>query len=147
MFEIPHQIQTSFSPVSSINSSQTDIALPVKTCKRNFVTFFVYFGNSSFDYLWNFFVTANREAILVVTLRVWRRSLGGTGSDWGNSTGYIHWYTHTHTLDSTLEWAPNLGSPVNTISYHSNLFPPKVTFWTLLSFEELQIEPEETHLL
>ena len=58
MFEIPHQIQKSFSPVSSINSSQTDIALPVKTCKRNFVTFFVYFGNSSFDYLWNFFVNS-----------------------------------------------------------------------------------------
>ena len=51
VFEIPHQIQKSFSPVSSINSSQTDIAFPVKTSKPNFVTFFVYFGNSSFDYL------------------------------------------------------------------------------------------------
>ena len=81
MFEIPHQIQKSFSPVSSINSSQTDIAFPVKTSEPNFVTFFVHFGNSSFDYLQNFFVTANREAILVVTLRVWRRSLGGTGGD------------------------------------------------------------------
>ena len=49
--EIPHQIQKSFSPVSSINSSQTDIALPAKTSKPNFVSFFVYFGNSSFDYL------------------------------------------------------------------------------------------------
>ena len=38
MFEIPRQIQKSFSPVSSINSSQTDIALPVKTSKPNFVT-------------------------------------------------------------------------------------------------------------
>ena len=51
MIEIPHQIQKSFSPVSSINSSQTDIALPVKTSELNFVIFFVYFGNSSFDYL------------------------------------------------------------------------------------------------
>ena len=51
MIEIPHQIQKSFSPVSSINSSQTDIALPAKTSKPNFVAFFVYFGNSSFDYL------------------------------------------------------------------------------------------------
>ena len=51
VLEIPHQIQKSFSPVSLINSSQTDVALPVKTSKPNFVTFFVYFGNSSFDYL------------------------------------------------------------------------------------------------
>ena len=51
MIEIPHQIQKSFSPVSSINSSQTDIALPAKTSKPNFVTFFVYFGDSSFGYL------------------------------------------------------------------------------------------------
>ena len=43
--------QATFSPVSSINSSQTDQALPVKTSKPNFVTFFVYFGNSLFDYL------------------------------------------------------------------------------------------------
>ena len=50
MVEIPHQIQKSFSPVPSINSSQTGIALPVKTSKPNFVTFFVYFGNSAFDY-------------------------------------------------------------------------------------------------
>jgi len=97
MFEIPHQMQKSFSPVSSINSSKTDIALPAKTSKPNFVTVFVYFGNSSFDYLWNFFVTANREAILVVTLRVWRRSFGGTGRDWVNSAGYIHWYIHIRT--------------------------------------------------
>ena len=37
-----------FSPVLSINSSQKDEALPVKTSKPNFVTF-VYFGNSLFD--------------------------------------------------------------------------------------------------
>ena len=48
--------QKTFSPVSSINSSQTVKALPVTTSKPNFVTFFVYFGNSLFDYLWNFFV-------------------------------------------------------------------------------------------
>ena len=46
MLEIPHQIQKSFSPVSLINSSQTDVALRVKTSKSNFVSFFVYFGNS-----------------------------------------------------------------------------------------------------
>ena len=52
MFEFLHQIQKTFSPVSSINSSQTDISqLPVKTSKPNFVTFFVYFGNSLFEYL------------------------------------------------------------------------------------------------
>ena len=39
-----------------VNSSQKDKALPVKTSKPNFVTFFVYFGNSLLDYLWNFFV-------------------------------------------------------------------------------------------
>ena len=44
-----------FSPVSSINSSKKDKALPVKTSKPNFVTF-MYFGNSLLDYLWNFFV-------------------------------------------------------------------------------------------
>ena len=48
--------QKTFSPVSSINSSQTVKALPVTTSKPNFVTFFVYFGNILFDYLWNFFV-------------------------------------------------------------------------------------------
>ena len=48
--------QKNFPPVSSINSRQTDKAAPVKTSKPNFVTFFVYFGNSLFDYLWNFFV-------------------------------------------------------------------------------------------
>ena len=37
--------QNTFSPVLSINSSQKDKALPVKTSKPNFVTF-VYFGNS-----------------------------------------------------------------------------------------------------
>ena len=40
-----------FSPVSLINSSQTDKALPVKASKPNFITFFVYFKNSMFDYL------------------------------------------------------------------------------------------------
>ena len=34
-----------------MNSSQKDKALPVKTSKANFVTFFVYFGNSLLDYL------------------------------------------------------------------------------------------------
>ena len=48
--------QKTFSPVSSINSNQTDKALPVKDSKPNSVTFFLYFGNSLFDYLWNFFV-------------------------------------------------------------------------------------------
>ena len=32
--------QKTFSPLSSVNSSQTDKALPVKTAKPNFVTFF-----------------------------------------------------------------------------------------------------------
>ena len=45
-----------FLPVSSINSSQTDKALPAKTSKPNFVSRFVYFGNGLFDYLWNLFV-------------------------------------------------------------------------------------------
>ena len=40
-----------------MNSSQTDKALPVKTSKPNLLTFFVYFGNSLFDYLWSFFVS------------------------------------------------------------------------------------------
>ena len=41
--------QNTFSPVLSIKSSQKDKALPVKTSKPNFVTFFVYFGNSLLD--------------------------------------------------------------------------------------------------
>ena len=48
--------QSSNARSSSINWSQTDKALPVKTSKPTFVTFFVYFGNSLFNYLWNFFV-------------------------------------------------------------------------------------------
>ena len=48
--------QQTFSAVLSINSSPTDKVLPVKSSKPDFVTFFVYFGNSLFDYLWNFFV-------------------------------------------------------------------------------------------
>ena len=47
--------QKTFSPVSSINLSQKDKALPVKTSKPNFVFFFVYLGNSLLDYSWNFF--------------------------------------------------------------------------------------------
>ena len=47
--------EKTFSPVSSTNSSQTENVLPVKTSKLNFVTF-MYFGNSLFDYLWNFVV-------------------------------------------------------------------------------------------
>ena len=38
--------QKTFSPVLSINSTQKDKALPVKTSKPIFATFFVYFGNS-----------------------------------------------------------------------------------------------------
>ena len=41
--------QKTFSTVSSINSSQKDKALPVKTSKPNFVTFSMYFGNSLLD--------------------------------------------------------------------------------------------------
>ena len=37
-------------------SSQKDKALSVKTSKPNFVNFFMYFGNSLLDYLWNFLV-------------------------------------------------------------------------------------------
>ena len=47
-----------FSPVSPINSSQTDKA---KASKPNFVTFFMYFGNSLLDYLWHFFVCYRSE--------------------------------------------------------------------------------------
>ena len=41
--------EKTFSPVLSINSSQKDKALPVKTSKPKFDTFFVYFGNSLLD--------------------------------------------------------------------------------------------------
>ena len=41
--------QKTFPPVSSLNSSQKDKDLPVKTFKPNFVTFFMYFGNSLLD--------------------------------------------------------------------------------------------------
>ena len=47
--------QKTFSLVLSINSSQKDKSLPVKTSKPNLVTF-VYFSNSLLDLLWNFFV-------------------------------------------------------------------------------------------
>ena len=64
-----------FLLVSSINSSQTDKALPVKTSKPNFLTFFVYFGNS-------LFVTASsREAILLVTY-AWLASLSRKSWRW-----------------------------------------------------------------
>ena len=61
--------QKTFSPVSLINSSQKDKALPVKTSKPNFVICFMYFG-----YSWpiiceiSLFVTAaNRGGILLAT--------------------------------------------------------------------------------
>ena len=41
--------QKTFSPVLSLNLSQKDKLLPVKTSTPNFVTFFVYFGNSLLD--------------------------------------------------------------------------------------------------
>ena len=37
-------VYNNYSLVSSTNSSQTDKALPAKTPKPNFVTFFVYFS-------------------------------------------------------------------------------------------------------
>ena len=51
--------QKTVLPVSSINLSQTDKALPVKTSEPNFVTFF---RSSLFDYLWNFFVCYGSKA-------------------------------------------------------------------------------------
>ena len=62
--------QKTFSPVLLINLSQKDKALPVKTSKPNFVTFFVYFWNSLLDYgcVISLFVTAaNPEGILLTT--------------------------------------------------------------------------------
>ena len=53
--------QETYSPVSSINSSQTDKVLPVKISKPNFVTLFVYFGNSLFDYLKNIYCLLRQE--------------------------------------------------------------------------------------
>ena len=38
--------QNTFSPVSSINSSQTDKSLPVKSSKQNFVTFLRVLGTA-----------------------------------------------------------------------------------------------------
>ena len=52
--------QKTFSPVSSINSSQKDKGLPVKASTPNFVTF-VYFENSLLDYWWNFFVCLRQQ--------------------------------------------------------------------------------------
>ena len=54
--------QKTYSPVSSINSSQSDKDLPVKTSKPNFVTLFVYFGNSLFDYLKNIYCLLRQES-------------------------------------------------------------------------------------
>ena len=64
-----HCKQKTFSPVSSLNSSKKDKTLPVKTSKANFVTFFVYFGNSWLDYCeMSLLITAaNREGILLAT--------------------------------------------------------------------------------
>ena len=47
--------------LSLICICQTDKALPVKTSKPNFLTFFLYFGNSLFDYLWDFFVCCGNK--------------------------------------------------------------------------------------
>ena len=40
----------------------TALQSAVKTFELNFVIFFVYFGNSSFDYLWNFFLCYGSKA-------------------------------------------------------------------------------------
>ena len=40
--------QNTFSPASSINSSQTDKSLPVKTSKQNFVTFLRVLGTACY---------------------------------------------------------------------------------------------------
>ena len=56
------------------NSYQKDKALPVKTSNPNFVTFFVYFGNSLLNWLWNFFVCLRqqtRKAFCSQLTRVW----------------------------------------------------------------------------
>ena len=47
----------------------TALQSAVKNFEPNLVIFFVYFENSSFDYLWNFFVCygSKRETILLAT--------------------------------------------------------------------------------
>ena len=54
-----------------VNKKTFSPVISVQTSKSNFVTFFVYFGNSLFDYLWHFFVFAasKREVILLLTYR------------------------------------------------------------------------------
>ena len=61
--------QISKSILAFVNKKTFSPVLSVQTSKSNFVTFFVYFGNSLFDYLWHFFAVAasKREAILFLT--------------------------------------------------------------------------------
>ena len=83
--------QKTFSPVSLINSSQKDKALPVKTSKPNFVICFMYFGYSQLDYLLNFFVCYGSKPgrHFARNLReFWRLSLRETGGESVNSAGY-----------------------------------------------------------
>ena len=81
--------QKTFSTVSSINLSKTDKALPIKSSKPNFLTCFVYFGNSLFDYLWNFFVCYGSKPgshfahnLRIHTLGIFSR-LSGQQIPWG----------------------------------------------------------------
>ena len=79
--------QKTFPPVLSINSSQKDKALPVKTSKPNFVTFFMYFRNSLLRLVVELRQQTGKAFCSQLT-RVWRRSLGGTGGESVNSAGY-----------------------------------------------------------
>ena len=72
-----------------MNSSQTDEALPVKASKPNFVTFFVYSGNSLLITGENslFVTSVNRETILLVTYASFESPLGGAEGESVNSPG------------------------------------------------------------
>ena len=48
--------------MSKIPGVYTTLQSAVKNFEPNFVIFFVYFGKSSFDYLWNFFVCYGSKA-------------------------------------------------------------------------------------
>ena len=121
MIQIPHQIQKSFSPVSLIHSSQTDsftcenfeteFRLLLRVFREQLVWLFVkflFYSKPRSHFARNF------ASLASLVRRNWR---------WLRKQRWMCTlvHTYTYTLYSTLEWAPNLGSPVNTIATCSHL--------------------------
>ena len=120
-------------------------ALPVKTSKPSFLTFFVYFGNSLFDYLWNFlFVAAtNRKAIFLLNYASWA-SLARKNWRWISKRTYRDWAANQSarkTLSTVLVYTEKKKtkgitgsySPRTLISYFPEVHAPDSRIMSMLS--------------